>query len=506
MLNNNIFDMKYNWLIKRHLRSVDSLKLWAENPRLNPDCNYINLLDYVEELLSDNSEKESFVKLLVSISKKGFIPSDPIVVWRNEDNSHCYVAEENRRVLALKLLRNPNKAPKSIRPLVKQLSSNINLDGIQKIYVCIAPSFDDTIWYINERHNPSALQKPWSRIQHQRWIFQLYQKYNGNIDSILSETSADRASVEADIRTLKLVELIKHLQIRNILSEEEYAKAVSHRFPITILERFFNYSDVKKAWFITFDGTNVVIKAEENSFFKAYAELIRRIITGDGDIKVNTRMTVTEARDIIPSLPTVIESEDNLLSLQPGSVIAKNSERKIETNSTKAPENSILKKDVNRKKLILDIYTLESTEKRLVDLFKELKKLSVSNYPTCICACMRVFLDISVRLYIDEKGWEKEIAKFNKNNFQEVTLHKRLAFIKDKLPKCEEKTIIDRLFNPGNEYSLDVLNGYVHSSNTHYESKQFVNGFWDFMFPLFRMMLDIRESSSGIEDNVNPNF
>lgn len=498
--------MKYNWLIKRHLRSVDSLKLWAENPRLNPDCNYINLLDYVEELLSDNSEKESFVKLLVSISKKGFIPSDPIVVWRNEDNSHCYVAEENRRVLALKLLRNPNKAPKSIRPLVKQLSSNINLDGIQKIYVCIAPSFDDTIWYINERHNPSALQKPWSRIQHQRWIFQLYQKYNGNIDSILSETSADRASVEADIRTLKLVELIKHLQIRNILSEEEYAKAVSHRFPITILERFFNYSDVKKAWFITFDGTNVVIKAEENSFFKAYAELIRRIITGDGDIKVNTRMTVTEARDIIPSLPTVIESEDNLLSLQPGSVIAKNSERKIETNSTKAPENSILKKDVNRKKLILDIYTLESTEKRLVDLFKELKKLSVSNYTTCICACMRVFLDISVRLYIDEKGWEKEIAKFNKNNFQEVTLHKRLAFIKDKLPKCEEKTIIDRLFNPGNEYSLDVLNGYVHSSNTHYESKQFVNGFWDFMFPLFRMMLDIRESSSGIEDNVNPNF
>lgn len=217
-------------------------------------------------------------------------------------------------------------------------------------------------------------------------------------------------------------------------------------------------------------------------------------------------MTATEVPQIIASLPTVIESEDNLFSLQPGSVIAKNSERKIEINSTKAPHHSVLKKDVNRKKLILDIYTLESTEKRLVDLFKELKKLSVSNYPTCICACMRVFLDISVRLYIGEKGWEKEIAKCNKNNFQEVTLHKRLAFIKDKLPKCEEKTIIERLLNPSNEYSLDVLNGYVHSSNTHYESKQFVNGFWDFMFPLFRMMLDIRESSSGIEDNVNPNF
>lgn len=497
---------KYEWLVKRYLRSVDSLKLWAENPRLNPDGKYLNLLDYVEELLSDNSEKESFVKLLTSISEKGFIPSDPIVVWRNEDDTHCYVAEGNRRVLALKILRNPKKAPKRIRPLVKQLSSNTNLDDIQKIFVCIAPSFDDTIWYINERHNPSALQKPWSRIQHQRWIFELYQKYNGDIDSILAETSAERATVEADIRIFKLIDLIKQPQIKNILSEEEYEKAVSHRFPITILERFFNYSKVKEAWFITFDGTNVVIKAEENSFFKAYAELIRRIITGDGGIKVNTRMTVTEVPKIIASLPTVIESEDNLLALQSGAVIAKNSERKIETNSSKVPHISVLKRDVNRPKLILDIYTLESTDKRLVDLFNELKKLSVTKYPTCICACMRVFLDISVRLYIEEKGWENEIAKCINNSFQDATLHKRLAYIKDKLPKCEEKTIIERLLNSSNEYSLDVLNGYVHSSKTHYELKQFVNGFWDFMFPLFRMMLDIRESSSSIEENTNPNL
>ena len=132
---------KYEWLVKRYLRSVDSLKLWAENPRLNPDGKYLNLLDYVEELLSDNSEKESFVKLLTSISEKGFIPSDPIVVWRNEDDTHCYVAEGNRRVLALKILRNPKKAPKSIRPLVKQLSSNTNLDDIQKITPFDLPGF-----------------------------------------------------------------------------------------------------------------------------------------------------------------------------------------------------------------------------------------------------------------------------------------------------------------------------------------------------------------------------
>lgn len=43
------------------------------------------------------------------------------------------------------------------------------------------------------------------------------------------------------------------------------------------------------------------------------------------------------------------------------------------------------------------------------------------------------------------------------------------------------------------EFSLDVLNGYVHGSSTHYLSKQFLNRFWDSMFPLFEQTLEIKE-------------
>ena len=318
----------------------------------------------------------------------------------------------------------------------------------------------------------------------------------------MSETSADRTSIEADIRILKLIELIKLPEIKEILSEEEYEKAISHRFPITILERFFNYSDVRKSWFINFDGANVIINAEKNSFCKAYAELIRRILTGDGDVRVNTRMTATDAPKIIASLPVVEPSAVNWMPSQ--AIIAVHDIKNTpEANTAKLIHSSVLKNDVNRPKLILGIYTLESNDKKLVDLFEELKKLSVTSYPTCICASMRVFLDISVKLYIEEKGWKNDISKLYKANFKDVTLHKRLSFVKDKLTKnSEEKTIIERLLNPSNDYSLDVLNGYVHSDNTHYELKQFMNGFWDFMFPLFRMMLDIRESSLSTEKNT----
>ena len=84
---------KYDWLEKRILRSVDYLKLWTENPRLDPEGNHVTLSDFAVDLLSQTGEKESFLKLINSIASNGYIPADPIVVWKNNDNNHYYVAE-----------------------------------------------------------------------------------------------------------------------------------------------------------------------------------------------------------------------------------------------------------------------------------------------------------------------------------------------------------------------------------------------------------------------------
>ena len=53
---------------------------------------------------------------------------------------------------------------------------------------------------------------------------------------------------------------------------------------------------------------------------------------------------------------------------------------------------------------------------------------------------------------------------------------------------------IVKLTNDANEFSLDVLNGYQHSKETVYLDKQFLNRFWDFLFPLFETLLDIKEN------------
>lgn len=60
--------------------------MWPENPRLNSEEKHIQLSDFAEDLTIEESDKKQFFKLLRSIAEDGFIPADPIVVWKNEEN------------------------------------------------------------------------------------------------------------------------------------------------------------------------------------------------------------------------------------------------------------------------------------------------------------------------------------------------------------------------------------------------------------------------------------
>ena len=162
------------WWDNRVIRSVDNLKLWSENPRLDASSKLVTLKDYVEELISDANDEQNFLSLLRSIASRGFLSFDPIVVWQDQETKNFIVAEGNRRVMALKLLRSPEKAPMSIRKTVVNLSRTINRESIEKIKVCLAPSYEDARWYILQRHSAASTQVRWQRLQQQRFIINAY--------------------------------------------------------------------------------------------------------------------------------------------------------------------------------------------------------------------------------------------------------------------------------------------------------------------------------------------
>lgn len=418
----------YDWLSKRTPRSVDELRPWPENPRLNPEETHVTTSDYVEDIISEKADRENFCDLVKSIAERGFIPADPIVVWQNPDNKKFYVAEGNRRILALKILRDPDKAPRSIRAIVRKYSALIDLASIKKVQVSVAPSFDSAEWYINQRNNTSSLQRPWSRVQQQRWIASLYEKYEGNIDQILSITNLDKSEIEGYIRILKLKDFINIPEIKNELSPNEYARANSYKFPITILERFFNYAEVKERWGIEYDGIEIRIKSNKKSFYKAYVALIKRIVN-EGEDQINTRFKSDDVATILDSLPVVSFdppfSEDETRNILPTEKDTPKSE--LRPNPTPNQNLQPQKNDPNRNRVVLNIYKLNTGNAKLLALFNELKEIPF-RYKNSIAATIRVFLDVAVLNYIQTEGLEDSIKTYYRCELRDVILKKRLEF------------------------------------------------------------------------------
>lgn len=483
---------KYNWLNKRHLLSIDQLRLWNENPRLNPEETHLTLSDFTEDLIADEAEKSSFILLLKSISS-GFIPADPIVVWKNSQNNKYYVAEGNRRVISLKLLRNPDKAPKSIRAFIRSLSTLVKREDIEKVHVNIAPTFDDAEWYINQRNSTSSLQRPWSRIQQQRWISNLYNKYEGDIDKLCSVTKMTKDKMEDFVRILRLVDLIKVEEVKSQLSEQEYKDATSYKFPITILERFFSNKIVKDQWGIDFEGTKLKLR-NKAGFLNAYAALIKNIVSTDNlRIKIDTRTITSELDDILKGLPSVnLEQSDEFTMDGDTKQHEPSSEQEKSRKNTESP---VVKNDPNRDKLILPIYKLASTDYRLNGLFNELKTLG-KKYINVKAASLRVLLDLAVCNYIQSESLEADMKKEYKCNLRDIVLAKRLSYIQKNKLSSKTKIIVTKLMDDTSKYSLSILNGYVHGQNTCYLHHDFINSFFDFLFPLFSELLDIKEEKT----------
>ena len=76
------------WISKpRHL-SVRNLKMWGDNPRLDPSQTYVTLQNFAEGICDAAlGDEDAFVELVDSIAKDGFVPIDPIVVWKNPSDT-----------------------------------------------------------------------------------------------------------------------------------------------------------------------------------------------------------------------------------------------------------------------------------------------------------------------------------------------------------------------------------------------------------------------------------
>lgn len=80
-------------------------------------------------------------------------------------------------------------------------------------------------------------------------------------------------------------------------------------------------------------------------------------------------------------------------------------------------------------------------------------------------------------------------------SLKDIALAKRIEYIKQNNISGKPQNVAGRLLDPAQQFSLDVLNGFIHSQDSHYLTRQFLNSFWDFLFPLLQVLLDIKEEN-----------
>lgn len=490
---------KNKWYENRVLRSVDNLKLWQNNPRFDPSNKLITVRDYVEELISDKNDEQSFLDLLSSISDRGFLSFDPIVVWQDENNNFL-VAEGNRRVMALKLLRSPEKAPIAIRKTVIKLSRKIDRDSIEKIRVCVAPSYNDAQWYILQRHSNASHQIRWQRLQQQRFIIRLYDTLDQNIEETIRQSGFKRAAIIEALRYVKIRDIATKPEVTVYLTEEEKTLILSHRLSMTILERWFGNSQVREAWHINFSEDGVSINAEPQSFYLAYAEFLKLMLNKNNKLgyAVNTRSIDSHFQEIFDSLPKVFSLHDKTapkIIASPKPTADNMPEGENEKRDPKGNEDGkpFLKGNPKRRQLTDKYHDIHVKNYKLKALFEELQKLPVYLYPNVSAAAIRIFLELAVDEYVISNELQHDLAKREKS-YNDVKLLQKLSILRGEfINDRDANKVIDQLLHHGNDYSLNTLNEYIHGVKIHKVEPQFLNRFWDMLSPLFSILINLRD-------------
>jgi hypothetical protein len=114
--------------------SVDAIRLDKQNPRLPEEMLNESQTSIIRYMI----EEFKILEIAKSITKNGFFINElPIAA---KEGNHFVVIEGNRRITALKLLRNPDLAPPRKKHTYSRLAEDVDANQWEKLSMYIAPS------------------------------------------------------------------------------------------------------------------------------------------------------------------------------------------------------------------------------------------------------------------------------------------------------------------------------------------------------------------------------
>lgn len=450
---------------------IEDLRLDLKNPRI---AEASSQRDALLKIITDQDVK--LVALAESIVEDGLNPMDRFLVIPSEEEPDKYIVlEGNRRLAALKILRNPAvltgmQVRASVQKRLEELAATFDSDGLGDADCFDIEAREDAAMWINQRHtgeNKGRGIVDWSGVASAR--------FRGN----------DPALQALDFVT-----------IHGSLTVEERA-GIAERFPITTLDRLLSTPAVRSIIGVEIKGGKLLSGLPFSELMKPLQRMVRDLSSGTvtvTNLKRQPQMvaytssmgadlpnlqsasrTLVPIEDILPPAGSGTSGTSGNAGAANGGTGGSGATGQGNTGTGGAGGSSAASNPGGKKKspsrgpaLIPRTCRLLVTNLKIAEVTKELRTLPVKTSPHAISVLFRVFLELSVDEYLKTHGisltltvtgnrvTDKKLAK----KVEEAVQH----MVASGAPAKELTGITRALSDKNNPLHPDTLHAYVHNA------------------------------------------
>ncbi|OPY98936.1 hypothetical protein A5906_30740 [Bradyrhizobium sacchari] len=442
------------------------------------------------EIIQYLFEHDKALEVAESIATRGFFPNEPLLAVN--ENGRLVVVEGNRRLAALKALREPGLLDGARQRQIEKLSRKVVPQTLASVPVTVAPSRRATDRQIAGRHIGTPVLA-WQAENRASFILEKLAEGYDN-DELRDELGFSLPDIQSARQTRAIADMARSLP----LAEEIKAKLESPRAKIfTTLGRVIDSSVGRQYLHVEKDADHGLrVTTAKPEFVKAFSKLVSDVALGNQSSR--TLNTNDDIEKYFKSWKPSERPEKKKATFVPADII----EGKSVASPAKAAPAPALRKTKSITKTVLprDLKVRHGSE-RLVDIRGELVRLKRSDFPNAGAVLMRVFFELAVTSYLERTGEMKPLIERlggkGKLPFG-VPQMKQMApaiikIAKEKLDASDANKVEKALrYDAAAPFSLSELHAFIHQSGD-LPSERDIWQFWLRTEPLFRLMLEADE-------------
>ena len=419
-----------------------------------------------------------------SIATHGYFENEPLLAIH--DGRHHVVVEGNRRLAALKALKEPGLLTGNIVRQVERLSRQADLTAISKVPVTIAPNRRATDRLISVRHIGTPVLA-WQAENRASFILSKLEEGYSN-----DELRDELGFTEQDIQKAKQTRAIARMARALDLPDEVKAKVDNPRVKLfSTLERVFDSSVGREFLKVKTDvehGLRGVTTKKE--FLRAFANLVKDIaLQKETSRSLNTNANIREYFEKRNPNSTARKLRGTFV---PGDII------QGQSVTSPKPTTTPKKPKPMSQTVLPSSLKVRFGNDRLVDIRRELIALKRSKFPNAGAVLLRVFLELAIKDYLQCTGELQQINNELKKKKKLPShgmppmqqLAQKITTVAKRRLSNADATMVEKALrhDPAAPFSINDLHAFVH--HTDFPGERDILQFWTRTEPLFRLMLE----------------